>query len=302
MNALCTRSQLSLLSLGATLLVCMLVGGVAQAGIPECGNIRLEDAAACELQVSGGCEASCAELGIYKKACATQQFERCTKTECTLKAELTCQDPCTDACERACDLGANINCQHNCFGECVGACDGRCADADSPENCRASCEATCDGECDAKCVGVDGDCYYHCTECCHGSCSAEANLDCQERCQLEEMEVCEHELRVDCSAACDVDGALFCDGEFVISGSQKLTACAEALLARGLLDLGLEAQARALVDDQSSGGTSVDVRGSADSAAGGCRLAPATTPAGDAYGLGLLGLGLTWLGRRRLTS
>ena len=39
----------------------------AQAGIPECGGLRLEDAFSCEIQGDLNCEANCEDLSIYKK-------------------------------------------------------------------------------------------------------------------------------------------------------------------------------------------------------------------------------------------
>ena len=244
----------------------------------------------------------------FKKACATKLYETCTKTECTFKAETTCQDPCTEMCQEMCDRGADINCQHNCFGECVGACDEQCADADDRDTCTASCEATCDGECDAKCEGVDGDCYYHCAECCHGSCSAEANLDCQTECQQHEFESCSYDLQADCEASCDGDGALFCDGEFVVSGSSNLAACAEALHERGLLNFDLQVTGDVDVNAVADLGASTimidtssnrpTTQSSQPTKAGGCRTSPGGIPE-PSSALLLVGLAALLARRRR---
>jgi hypothetical protein len=214
----------------------------AQAGVPECGNVRLEDAGSCEIKGSVQCQAGCSELGVYKKACATKLHTVC-RSECTLSADATCTDSCTERCSADCDIGVNVICVHNCFGECVGACDVKCAAAEDREQCQATCEATCDGECDIKCKPlVDGDCYQHCIECCGGSCTAQANMDCQTTCQDEEFEECEYEFRAECDGSCSGSGALFCDGEYVLSG-EELPACVNALVARGIGAVDLRGEA-----------------------------------------------------------
>lgn len=211
----------------------------ARAGIPECGNIRLEDVGSCEIKGDLQCTASCEELGVYKKACATKLHTVC-RDECTLDPEPTCEDECTTQCSSQCDLGLNIICQHNCFGECAGVCGTQCENAADPETCIASCEATCDGECDIQCAPVvEGSCYQHCIECCGGSCGAQANMTCQTSCQEEQFESCEYEFRADCMGSCSGDGALFCDGEYVMSGDE-IEACVTALIERGIADIDLD--------------------------------------------------------------
>lgn len=253
------------LALAAALL---LFAGAAHAGIPECKNLRLQDAGSCRVEGDLQCMGSCNDLGIYKKACATQLHTVC-RSDCTLKAEAGCTDECTISCTEMCDRGVNVICIHNCFGECVGSCDAGCADATDPDQCHATCEANCDGECDIKCTPlVDGDCYKHCVECCGGSCTAQANLDCQTTCQEEEFETCELELRVDCMGSCDGDGALFCDGEYVMSGPE-IVDCAEALVQEGL-SVDLRAEIEAGVDKLNA-----SVKGSACSvSSAGTRSAP----------------------------
>ncbi len=227
--------QRASLALSLASFVVFLVPAVVHAGIPECGNLRLEDVSACEIRADAECMGSCM-AGIYKVACATRRYREC-RTECTVSAMPTCTDSCTVMCQGECDAGVSITCQHNCFAECQGSCTTRCnamPAGDMRDQCTASCQATCDGECDARCPAVvDGSCYTHCVECCHGSCSAQANMDCQETCQDREFEDCEHELRAECDASCSVDGSLFCDGKFVLSGAQ-VPACIDALIARGI--------------------------------------------------------------------
>jgi hypothetical protein len=223
----------------------------AFAGIPECGDMRLEDAAGCELRGNVECQASCSELGVYKKACATKLQKVC-RSECTLSPEPTCTDECTVSCQQECDAGVAITCTHNCFKECTEPCKFRCVGTEDPERCVASCEATCDGECDVQCRPVvDASCYQHCIECCHGSCGAQANMDCQTTCQDKEFETCEHEFRADCDASCTGSGALFCDDKFVLA-AQDIPPCVQALAARGI--------------------PAVQVKGSVSAKVGGCAL------------------------------
>ncbi|MEN9579329.1 MAG: hypothetical protein RJA70_2338 [Pseudomonadota bacterium] len=280
--------------------VVLLFAEVTSAGVPECGGLRLEEAQVCELKSTVNCEANCTDVGVFEKSCATRLTETCRKTECTFKAEETCQNPCTASCKQQCDRGADITCQHNCFGECEGACDAWCESTADPEQCRASCEATCDKECDSKCVGVDGDCYYHCTECCHGSCSAEANLDCQVECQQHEFEECEYALRADCEASCDAEGSLFCDGEFVVSGAMDLARCAGALVTRDLLtaDVAAKIQIDSDVDLESNGfklnSAATDDHGE------GCAVSPGSARLGSLAWMGLVfGLALQWRRSRK---
>jgi hypothetical protein len=276
----------------STALALVAIAPSANAGVPECRNLRLEDitSGGCELRASANCSASCDRLGIYKKACATKLHTVC-REECTVSPELTCTDTCTEGCTSQCDLGLNITCIHNCFGECAGDCEGRCAAAEDPAQCQATCEATCDGECDIQCRPlVDGDCYTHCIECCDGSCRAQANMDCQTTCQDEEFETCEHEFELECSGACDVDGALFCDGEYVLSGPDMVN-CLRALTLSGAVEANVQA----------GGGISA---GSLDapSASAGCSMrAERSLPRSGVAGLGLLlGLAVAGLRRRRV--
>lgn len=198
----------------------------AFAGVPECNNVRLEDAAECEIRGDIECDAGCDELS-YEQACATKLHTVC-REECVLDPEPSCVDECTVPCSEQCDAGINVICQHNCFDECVGSCDASCEGAADPGQCHATCEATCDGECDIQCPqAVGASCYQHCIECCGGSCGAQANMTCQTSCQEEEFEQCTIDLNVDCSASCSGAGAIFCDGQYVVSGD-NVEACAAA--------------------------------------------------------------------------
>jgi hypothetical protein len=274
-------------------LMSVLCASQAWAGVPECGDVRLEDVGACEVRGSIECSASCDDIGVYKKACATKLHKTC-RSECTLSADATCEDECTVTCSKDCELGVNVTCIHNCFGECSGSCDASCEGADDPERCMASCEATCDGECDTRCRPVvSGSCYTHCIECCGGSCTAQANMDCQTVCQEDEFEQCEYELRLDCQGECNGDGAIFCDGEYVLGGTQ-IPACAAALYKRGIADLDFDADGSIDIDDGSAAGKA---------SVSGCALSPGS-PTGA---LGSLLFGMSVLGlfarrRRALVS
>lgn len=276
-------SKSSRLSLSWAIALGVLFAAIsAQAGVPECGNLRLEDVGSCEVKGNVQCQAGCNQLGVYKKACATKLHTVC-RSECTLSADATCTDSCTERCSADCDIGVNVICVHNCFGECVGACDVQCAAASDREQCQATCEATCDGECDIKCRPlVDGSCYQHCIECCGGSCTAQANMDCQTTCQDEEFEDCEYEFRADCDGSCSGSGALFCDGEYVLSGGE-IPACVEALAARGIGTVSL------------SGEESFEVKPGA--ASGGCSVGGAPGLAGRLAAWALLPV--LWGARRR---
>jgi len=276
--------------------VALLWGSSAMAGVPECENLRLEGVSSCEIKGSIDCTASCDQLGVYKKNCATKLHRTC-RDECTLSADVGCEDECTVTCSRDCDLGVNVQCLHNCFGECVGSCDASCEGSANGENCSASCEATCDGECDTRCRPlVEGSCYTHCIECCGGSCTAQANMDCQTVCQDEMFEECEHEVRVDCQGNCSGDGAIFCDGEYVLGGSQ-IPACAQALFDLGIASLDIDVE----------GGGSIDIddgvaaaEGAGKASVGGCQLTPLTPSGGGAWLVASLGaLGLLAQRRRR---
>jgi hypothetical protein len=266
--------------------------GSAFAGIPECGDLRLEGVSSCELRGSLDCTASCDRLGVYKKACATKLHKSC-RQECVLDPEPRCEDECTTSCSRDCDLGVNVTCLHNCFGECVGACDVSCENAGDPATCRASCEATCDGECDTRCRPlVDGSCYTHCIECCGGSCKAQANMDCQTVCQEKEFEQCEYELAIDCQGQCTGDGAIFCDGEYVLGGTQ-IPACVSALATRGIAEIDIDGSGTIDIDDGKA-------LGAGQASVSGCRLSPGgSSGAASAFLVVLAGLALGARKRRR---
>lgn len=274
------------------------MAGEARAGVPECGDIRIEADASCELKLGASCGASCS-AGIYEKACATQGFESC-RTECDNPPSEPCKGGCAQECANDCGQGIDIVCHDNCFPECVDECAAVCEDAEDTIQCRASCEATCDGECDDQCALLppDSSCYDHCMECCNGSCSASANMDCQTTCQSVTWEQCEYGLEVECSASCEAEGALLCDGQYIIGGAQ-LWACVAALT-----ELGLNVVKDA-VDDE----TREDIEEAEDELEGlgeeygdgdfGCACQLDGDGGRPALGTGLLLLGLLGLRRRR---
>ncbi len=282
---MCYQNEMTFLRILIPLVFFLLLPSSASAGIPECGNLRLEGVSRCEIRGSVQCEGSCSRLGIYKKACATKLQKVCRK-DCTLSANPTCTDSCTVSCKTRCDKGESITCSHNCYGECNGSCGTSCAGKPDVAKCIASCEATCDGECDVKCGPVvDAPCYTHCIECCGGSCGAQANMDCQTTCQDKEFETCEHELEIDCKGSCSVKGAIFCDDQFVISGDQ-IPACVQAMAAQGI--------------------SAVDVRGSVSigtdkpptANVSGCAATPGNSEGGASMAA-LFALGIVLIRRKR---
>ncbi|MFO0757296.1 MAG: hypothetical protein U0359_12445 [Byssovorax sp.] len=276
----------------AVILACLVAAAPASANVPECGDVPIdrwlqEGLANCEVRINAECTASCTELGIYKTRCATKLTQVCGQ-QCTLSANATCTDSCTVQCKGDCDQGVNIICSHNCFKECTTTRDTECAKKADAAQCSATWDANCDSECDAKCVTVDGGCYQHCVECCGGSCTADANMDCQYTCQDVKFEQCEQEFRADCDASCTGDGSLFCDGKYVMSGSD-LPACINALSA-----MGIKAEVKGSISIGPDG-----VKG--DITGGICAYGPGT-PQSSAGPFAALAAAGVWLARRRRRS
>lgn len=273
------------------------LAGEARAGVPECGDIRIEADASCQVKLGASCELGCS-AGIYEKACATRGFQVCLP-ECSFDGSIECTDDCSVECTDQCAQGIDIVCHDNCFPECVDECALACEGAEDTIQCRASCEATCDGECDHQCAQLppDSSCYDHCMECCHGSCSASANMQCQTNCQAITWQQCEYELEVECSASCRAQGALVCDGQYIIGGDQLWT-CVAALTELGLdvveQQLGEEAREELEedIEEVEQFGEELGDVMSCTCDAGGRGSAPA-------LGTGLLLLGLLGLRRRR---
>lgn len=257
----------------------------ASAGIDACNNIRFDGLTNCEVKLTAACSVACNNVGAFVMACATNLVPKCKET-CTLPANPTCTDSCTVQCKSDCDNGVNVICSHNCFGECTVNRDTECSSAADPGQCAATWDANCDFECDQRCVTVDGGCYQHCIECCDGSCTADANMDCQETCQDPQFDQCEQSFLDNCDADCNADGALFCDGKYIISGSQ-IDACIEALAAEG-------------IEVKAEGEVTIGPDGVDGSIKGLCSYSPSTqAPVGAP--LALMGL-VGWLARRRRTN
>ena len=128
----------------------------------------------------------------------------------------------------------------------------------------------------------------HCVECCHGSCTADSNMDCQTTCQDKQFEECEHEFRANCEGSCSGDGALFCNGTYIISGSQ-IPACVQALAAQGI---NVKAEAHVNIGPDGING---------DVAAGVCSYSPGKK-ASFAAPFVALAAAAGWLARRRKRS
>jgi len=251
--------------------------GEALAGMPECGDVRVDADADCEVELGDACGSSCGQP-VYTQVCSTQQYDRC-RSSCTIPPDPACTEACTASCDERCAAGIEIVCHDNCFPECTTACTALCDTAVDTIQCRAACEATCDGECDHQCSMLpdDATCVTHCIECCGGSCVAAANMGCQLDCQTQTWAQCETEVRGGCEAACEDEGALFCDGQLVASGSEAM-ACADALTRQGIA-----------VDAEG------DVHAFDPPLGCGCRREPGGHPWASLGLLGLLGL----RGRRR---
>ncbi len=219
---------------------------LAHAGIPECGDIRIEADAHCGIEFS--CSAGCS-VEVYKKNCATRLYKYCQE-ECETPPSVVCTDDCGAFCASQCAEGIDVICQHNCFPECVDSCHLTCDSDVDPERCRASCEATCDGECTMQCAELppNTSCVKHCEECCTGSCRAIAGMNCQVSCQELEFEDCETEVDAECHAGCEGSGALFCDGEF-IAGPAQLFECAKGLAAAGIETAGYDIDVKAEISE-----------------------------------------------------
>lgn len=210
----------------------VLAPGRATAGVPECGNIRIDPGAECVVE-QGECGTTC-RVQRFAQACSTEEYQRC-QGSCTQPPAPGCTEECAASCDERCAAGVEIVCHDNCFPECTDACTAACDASADTIQCRASCEATCDGECDHQCAMLpdDADCITHCIECCGGSCSAAANMGCQLQCQGQSWAECEDAQQLTCEAACEGEGALFCDGQLVASGAE-VSACAAALVDQGV--------------------------------------------------------------------
>jgi len=69
-----------------------------------------------------------------------------------------------------------------------------------------------------------------------GSCTAQANENCQIQCQSSSYAQCKSQYEQTCTTQCSQEGALFCNGSYVDVGG-NLTACVDALNAIATNDL-----------------------------------------------------------------
>jgi MYXO-CTERM domain-containing protein len=206
---------------------------------------------------------------------------------------VTCEASCYGSCQAECEVDPGaFECQASCEADCSGSCAARCSSEDS--ECWAACEATCSAECGASCevTPPQADCVAQCDACCGGSCRAEANLDCQLDCQAEGWAECKVDLQGGCEADCrDAGAALFCDGQYVDHGN-NLQECIDSLQA--MLNAEVHGEAELTCRP---GECTFDSSGMlACSVGGGAR------PAGAAWALGLIGLGLIGRRRRHVTA
>jgi len=193
----------------------------AAAGISDCGNINVQGKAQCEAKFETECLAECTPPKL-QAACAAKLEIDC-QTKCTDLPSVSCTGSCKGDCEAECDVEpAKFDCEANCNATCTGDCSGKCSAADDSAECEAQCKATCGGECSANCTVKPGsaDCKAKCEASCTGSCTADANFECQTKCQGEGFVDCQAEFQKGkCEVQCmDPEGAVFCDGQFVDSG------------------------------------------------------------------------------------
>jgi hypothetical protein len=106
-----------------------------------------------------------------------------------------------------------------------------------------------------------------CLNACAGSCTAQANVDCQISCQENTYTQCEQTLVEQCRTECmQQGGAIFCDGQFL--NAQDVQSCADELSNEIQIDLQIDSSfpgdKKVVVDS----GCSVGQVGTADGSLG----------------------------------
>ena len=227
-----TFSSIARWGAAVTLFGCLLLPESASAGISACGDIDIEANAKCEVYVEAACVARCEPIN-FELSCSADLQAACTGS-CHAELDLSCQESCASVCVPDCTLDpGSFDCQGECELDCGGKCDAYCAANPGQAHCAASCEAECSAKCSGRCdVELPtATCTERCANVCGASCEAEANLDCQVKCQATGFAQCESELQGGCELECQrPEGALFCDGQFVDHGG-KLNECIGALNA-----------------------------------------------------------------------
>jgi hypothetical protein len=216
-----TRLNTSLLGALALSGATLLWAGTSRAGIESCGNIDVEANAMCEVQVEGGCEATCEGSG-FELTCEADLYAKCEAGDCDLTLP-DCEVDCQGTCEAECDVDpGDFECEGSCKGECEADCSASCETSNNQSECEAACKGTCSGECSGSCEGTppSADCEAKCQGSCKGQCDGRASFECQADCRAMGRADCEADMQLKCETQCnDPDGAVFCDGEYVDRGN-----------------------------------------------------------------------------------
>jgi hypothetical protein len=231
------------------------------AGNP-CGLFDFSQGLDCQVQVSGGCTASC----------TPPSFELACTGGCAQQAppDSTCTTYCDSNCSSTCDPNA-IDCMAGCHGECDQSMIAICEQQTPTADCVTQAHAQCDMHCKQSCSGAASTCPGQCQACCVGSCTGQINYQCDYDCYAN--------LQGSCNVECQQpSGAIFCGGQYV--HASDVQACIEYLATRGIT---VDVSARGSVGCGPSGCTST---GSA-----GVSTACAVSAVGDG-GCGVLAIGL----------
>ncbi|MEM1029542.1 MAG: hypothetical protein AAF928_06450 [Myxococcota bacterium] len=237
-------------------------GAFAQASDP-CGGIEFESISDCRFEFDGGCEAKCEPIA-FSAAC---------NARCDLDINAACSSNCGASCVAACEADPpRFDCRASCTADCQADASARCG---TDSECVAYFEGECSASCESECAAVppEADCEAQCQGCCGGSCTVEANFDCELGCTADLQGGCE----IDCR---EPSGALFCDGKYL--PVVDLPACIDYLLTN------YEVQ--------------VDVEASAEASLSCSAVQPGVFTDGSAIYGGLLGLGLVFARRRRRSA
>lgn len=217
--------------LALTLSMVPWVAQAGTAGLEVCGDVDIEVDAQCEVWVEVECDTHCAPIE-FELTCSEDLWKICDGM-CSASIDLDCTESCTQVCVPDCELDpGNFSCEGRCELDCQASCDAHCAGQTGSAHCSASCEAACSGRCSIGCEGQlpELSCGEKCGDVCGSRCEAEANFDCQVKCQAPRFDSCQAELSGGCKTQCEGDGALFCDGRFIDHGG-RLDACVDALEA-----------------------------------------------------------------------
>lgn len=245
----------------------------ADAGNP-CGAFDFSHGLDCQVQVSGGCSASCTPLS-FEVGCTGG----CTEE---VPPDSTCTTYCDSSCSSTCDPNA-IDCMAGCHGECDQSMTEVCQQQTPTADCVTQARAQCDMHCKASCSGAASSCPGQCQACCIGSCTGQINYQCDYNCYAD--------LQGSCTVQCQQpSGAIFCGGQYV--HASDVQACIEYLATQGIT---VDVSAQASAQCGPSGCTST---GSA-----GVSTACAVAAVGDGDGGGLaLGLCAGMLGLAALRA